>query len=143
MGGWWLTCEDRLQDINTHCLNEFRRHWLCLENGNQQLWQCRPEEWRLNKCVYENLVSQPRSSRPSAPKPVSPREDDLLSDTVRESLYLDAANPGQKLEKVVPDQPKTSTPVHLRTRQVLADFPVLSTQKPFVAPKEDSKEGQS
>lgn len=53
------------------------------------------------------------------------------------------ANPAQKLEKVVPDQPKTSTPVHLRTRQVLADFPVLSTQKPFVAPKADSNEGQS
>lgn len=49
----------RLKDINTHCLEEFRRHWTCLENGNQQLWQCRPQEWKLNKCVYENLVSDP------------------------------------------------------------------------------------
>ncbi|CAI4211238.1 unnamed protein product [Parascedosporium putredinis] len=90
-----------LKDINTHCLNEFRRHWMCLEEGNQQLWQCRPEEWKLNKCVFENL----------------------------------------KLEKVVPDQPKNSTPVHLRTRQVLADFPILKGQgQPFVAPQADSKD---
>lgn len=49
----------------------------------------------------------------------------------------------QKLEKVVPDQPKNSTPVHLRTRQVLADFPLVTTQKPFVAPKADGKEASS
>ena len=46
-----------LNDINAHCLNEFRRHWMCLEEGNQQMWQCRPEEWKLNKCVFDNLVS--------------------------------------------------------------------------------------
>ena len=47
----------------------------------------------------------------------------------------------QKLEKVVPDQPKNSTPVHLRTRQVLADFPILKGQgQPFVAPQADSKD---
>lgn len=46
----------RLKDINTHCLTEFRKHWECLDNRNQQLWQCRPAEWKLNKCVYDNLV---------------------------------------------------------------------------------------
>lgn len=47
---------DRLEDINKHCLTEFRKHWECLENNNQQLWQCRPAERPLNKCVFENLV---------------------------------------------------------------------------------------
>jgi hypothetical protein len=45
-----------IEDINTHCLAEFRKHWTCLDNNNQQLWQCRPAEWKLNKCVFENLV---------------------------------------------------------------------------------------
>lgn len=48
-----------IKDINTHCLAEFRKHWECLDNRNHQLWQCRPAEWKLNKCVYDNLVRQP------------------------------------------------------------------------------------
>ncbi|KAF2427199.1 NADH dehydrogenase, alpha subcomplex, subunit 8 [Tothia fuscella] len=44
-----------LTDINKHCLEEFRRHWECLENNNQQMWQCRRMEWPLNKCVFDNL----------------------------------------------------------------------------------------
>jgi hypothetical protein len=47
---------DRIEDVNKHCLAEFRRHWTCLDNNNQQLWQCRPQEWKLNKCVFDNLV---------------------------------------------------------------------------------------
>lgn len=47
-----------IEDINKHCLEEFRRHWTCLEDNNQQLWQCRPKEWKLNKCVFDNLVSK-------------------------------------------------------------------------------------
>lgn len=46
-----------IEDVNKHCLEEFRRHWTCLDNNNQQLWQCRPAEWKLNKCVFDNLVS--------------------------------------------------------------------------------------
>lgn len=45
-----------IEDINKSCLEQFRTHWQCLENNNQQLWQCRPAEWKLNKCVYDNLV---------------------------------------------------------------------------------------
>jgi hypothetical protein len=45
-----------IADINKHCLNEFRKHWTCLDNNNQQLWQCRPDEFNLNKCVFNNLV---------------------------------------------------------------------------------------
>lgn len=99
---------------------------MCLENGNQQLWQCRPEEWKLNKCVYENLVSRAAPGRPGPRKPLP-----LLT------------SPAQKLEKTVPDQPKASTPVHLRTRQILADFPLISSQGPFVPPKKEDKEASS
>jgi len=44
-----------LSDVNKHCLQEFRKHWECLENNNQQLWQCRKWERPLNKCVFENI----------------------------------------------------------------------------------------
>lgn len=46
-----------IQDINTHCLEQFRSHWECLEQNNQQLWQCRNKESKLNRCVFDNLVS--------------------------------------------------------------------------------------
>jgi hypothetical protein len=49
---------DRLEDINKHCLDHFRSHWKCLERNNQQMWNCRGPEVQLNKCVYDNLVSQ-------------------------------------------------------------------------------------
>ncbi len=54
----WLTTPllCRIEDVNKHCLAEFRKHWQCLDNNNQQLWQCRPAEWKLNKCVFDNLV---------------------------------------------------------------------------------------
>lgn len=45
-----------IDDINKSCLEQFRSHWACLEDNNHQLWQCRPAEWKLNKCVFENLV---------------------------------------------------------------------------------------
>ena len=45
-----------LDDINKNCFEQFRRHWNCLENKNQQLWQCRKAERVLNACVFENLV---------------------------------------------------------------------------------------
>ncbi|KAI7785806.1 nadh-ubiquinone oxidoreductase kda subunit [Diaporthe eres] len=44
-----------IEDINKSCLEQFRAHYECLDNNNQQLWQCRPAEWRLNKCVFHNL----------------------------------------------------------------------------------------
>jgi len=53
---WRSRTRDRLEDINTHCLEQFRTHWKCLDNNNHQLWQCRPEEWKLSKCVYDNMV---------------------------------------------------------------------------------------
>ena len=69
---YWLTriSACRIQDLNTHCLDEFRKHWQCLDNENHQLWQCRPEEWKLNKCVFDKLglvktvPDQPKNSVP-------------------------------------------------------------------------------
>jgi hypothetical protein len=51
-----LTAQLSIEDINKYCLEEFRSHWKCLENNNQQLWQCRKAERPLNKCVFDNLV---------------------------------------------------------------------------------------
>jgi NADH dehydrogenase (ubiquinone) 1 alpha subcomplex subunit 8 len=48
-----------IDDINKSCLEQFRSHWACLEDNNHQLWQCRPAEWKLNKCVFDNLVGYP------------------------------------------------------------------------------------
>jgi hypothetical protein len=51
-----LFSQYRLADIKTHCLEEFRRHWACLDNNNHQLWQCRRHERPFNACVYDKLV---------------------------------------------------------------------------------------
>ena len=52
----WLTCGCSIDDINKHCLKEFRNHWKCLDHNNQQLWHCRAAERPLNKCIFDNLV---------------------------------------------------------------------------------------
>ncbi|KAF2118887.1 NADH-ubiquinone oxidoreductase-like protein 20.8 kDa subunit [Lophiotrema nucula] len=44
-----------IRDLNEHCLNEFRSHWQCLERYNHHLYDCRMEERKLNKCVFDNL----------------------------------------------------------------------------------------
>ncbi|QIX02422.1 hypothetical protein AMS68_007939 [Peltaster fructicola] len=56
-----------LEDINKHCLDAFRGHWQCLENNNQQLWQCRRRETALNKCVFENLKKIPGTPQGETP----------------------------------------------------------------------------
>jgi len=50
---------------------------MCLEFNNHQLWQCRPAEWQLNKCVFDNLVSL--SSIPC----LAPQEDGEPATTCR------------------------------------------------------------
>lgn len=45
-----------LDDINKNCSEEFRKHWRCLDNNNQQLWHCRRLEQLLNGCVFDKLV---------------------------------------------------------------------------------------
>lgn len=91
-----------LEDINQHCYIEFRRHWTCLERNNHQLFQCRPQEWNLSKCVYHTL----------------------------------------KLVKEVPDQPTTSTPVHLRQKMIYAHKRISNRHEPFVPPVKKEEAGQ-
>ena len=56
----WLICDyGRLEDVNKNCLDQFRKHWQCLENNNQSLWHCRRPEQLLNACVFEKLVRLP------------------------------------------------------------------------------------
>ncbi|KAI5305823.1 hypothetical protein KEM55_008831, partial [Ascosphaera atra] len=44
-----------IKDINENCLTQFKNHWECLENNNQNLWECRRAEKELNGCVFEKL----------------------------------------------------------------------------------------
>ncbi|KUI74479.1 hypothetical protein VM1G_10147 [Cytospora mali] len=100
-----------IEDVNKHCLESFRAHWQCLENNNQQLWQCRPDEWRLNKCVFHNLVGFP------FPPPPAPRHTFLH---IRPSLR---GMSFPKLEKTIPDA-AGNIPVHLRSQQIYAHAPI-------------------
>lgn len=58
-GNTWLTRPISLEDINKNCLEQFRMHWMCLENNNHQMWWCRQPEKALNKCVFDKLVRKP------------------------------------------------------------------------------------
>ncbi|KAI9853176.1 MAG: hypothetical protein M1838_000032 [Thelocarpon superellum] len=69
-----------LEDVNKHCLEEFRKHWECLENNNQQLWHCRRFERPLNKCVFDNLrLEKVIPGTPSNVTPVHLRERQIYS----------------------------------------------------------------
>ncbi|KAG5937738.1 hypothetical protein E4U59_004221 [Claviceps monticola] len=70
-----------LKDIDTHCLAEFRKHWDCLENRNHQMWQCRPDEWKLNKCVYDKLNLEKKiPDQPPNVTPVHLRTHQIFAD---------------------------------------------------------------
>lgn len=105
-----------IEDINKSCLEQFRKHWQCLDNNNHQMWQCRKDEWKLNTCVFENLVRHARWLLWIY---------SLALDVLTHSL--------QKLEKTIPGTPSYETPVHLRSRQIYAHYPVLRDrgQPPF------------
>ena len=96
----------RLDDVNKHCLQEFRKHWECLDDYNQQLWQCRRFERPLNKCVFESLVRLPDCPW---------RDLDGGGETHQARL-----TPTQKLEKKIPGAPENEVPVHERKRQIYA-----------------------
>lgn len=95
---------NRLDDVNKHCLAEFRKHWECLDNNNQQLWQCRKFERPLNKCVFDNLV----------------RYAEGASGPVETRFATDVLITLQKLEKKIPGAPENEVPVHERKRQIYA-----------------------
>ncbi|KAK5655933.1 hypothetical protein OQA88_5068 [Cercophora sp. LCS_1] len=85
-----------IKDINTHCLKEFQKHWECLDNNNHQLWQCRPPEWKLNKCVFENLGLE--KVVPDQPK------DNIPVHLRRTQIYAHYAIPGDQKPFVPPRQ---------------------------------------
>ncbi|TVY65688.1 NADH-ubiquinone oxidoreductase 20.8 kDa subunit [Lachnellula suecica] len=75
-----LSASNSIEDVNKHCLEEFRKHWTCLDNNNQQLWQCRPAEWKLNKCVFDNLkLEKAIPDAPANETPVHLRKRQLYS----------------------------------------------------------------
>ena len=84
---------------------EFRKHWECLDNNNQQLWQCRKFERPLNKCVFDNLVCY------AARRIWSPVEGQVATEVLTTL---------QKLEKKIPGAPENEVPVHERKRQIYA-----------------------
>lgn len=94
-----LMAPTRLEDINKHCLAEFRAHWQCLERHNQQMWECRGWERPLNKCVFDSLV--------------------LCLDLWKRTVLLTSP---QGLEKVIPGTPQGELPVHLREKQVFQSW---------------------
>ncbi|EEP81098.1 NADH-ubiquinone oxidoreductase 20.8 kDa subunit [Uncinocarpus reesii 1704] len=71
-----------LKDINTHCLKEFRGHWECLENNNQQLWYCRGPEQKLNACVFDKLgLKKVIPGTPENQTPVHLRKKQIFANT--------------------------------------------------------------
>lgn len=98
--------DNSIDDINKSCLEEFRSHWLCLENNNHQLWQCRRPERVLNKCVFQKIVRTP-----SFHQEMNWTKRHMANDSCFE----------QGLEKTIPDTPKGQTPIHLRDYQTFAN----------------------
>ncbi|MCJ1364433.1 hypothetical protein MMC16_003544 [Acarospora aff. strigata] len=69
-----------ISDINNSCLTEFRKHWACLEQNNQQLWQCRRPERKLNACVFEKInLEKTIPGTPAGEIPVHLRERQIYS----------------------------------------------------------------
>jgi hypothetical protein len=139
-----------IKDINTHCLAEFRKHWECLDNRNHQLWQCRPAEWKLNKCVYDNLVRQPwpitlyegsntiyRNSRRRSP--ISQRTRPLFTfDQSRSSLMcasgLETASPSFRGRRMRNNRALESIKIEVRSCTFVDESKrnyQLSNQNPF------------
>ncbi|EMC96802.1 hypothetical protein BAUCODRAFT_148356 [Baudoinia panamericana UAMH 10762] len=72
-----------LEDINKSCLDVFRQHWECLDDNNQQLWQCRKKERALNKCVFENLkMEKVIPGTPEKETPVHLRKRQIFAHSV-------------------------------------------------------------
>ncbi|KAI9823111.1 MAG: hypothetical protein M1826_000262 [Phylliscum demangeonii] len=69
-----------LADINTHCLDDFRRHWSCLEMNNHRLTMCRRPERVLYSCIFENLkLEKTIPGTPANEVPVHLREKQIFA----------------------------------------------------------------
>ncbi|KAK0634061.1 hypothetical protein B0T14DRAFT_492103 [Immersiella caudata] len=85
-----------IKDINANCLDQFKAHWECLENNNQQMWQCRQKEWSLNKCVFDKLGLEKRI--PDQPK------DEVPVQFRRNQIYAHASIPITQFPYLTPSQ---------------------------------------
>ncbi|KAF2811850.1 NADH-ubiquinone oxidoreductase-like protein 20.8 kDa subunit [Mytilinidion resinicola] len=69
-----------IEDINKHCLEQFRSNWKCLENNNHQMWNCRGSEKNLNTCVFENLkLEKTIPNTPKGEEPVHLRKKQIFA----------------------------------------------------------------
>ncbi|ANB14670.1 hypothetical protein AWJ20_2275 [Sugiyamaella lignohabitans] len=83
-----------LEDINKHCLEEFRLHWQCLEQNNQQFWGCRPAERLLNKCVFEKLQLEKKIPQVSSDNQIHLKKNPLLKPNTEDYASVAAAKRG-------------------------------------------------
>ncbi|CAG9940500.1 unnamed protein product [Clonostachys rosea f. rosea IK726] len=89
-----------IEDVNKHCLEQFTNHWKCLDNHNHQLWQCRPFEWRLNKCVFDNLkIEKKIPDQPGNVTPVELRPQQIFADRKFRSIEGKPFVPGQEAKQ--------------------------------------------
>ncbi|VUC30390.1 unnamed protein product [Clonostachys rosea] len=89
-----------IEDVNKHCLEQFTNHWKCLDNHNHQLWQCRPFEWRLNKCVFDNLKLEKKiPDQPQNVIPVEQRPQQIFADRKFRSIEGKPFVPGQEAKQ--------------------------------------------
>ncbi|KIX09712.1 uncharacterized protein Z518_00793 [Rhinocladiella mackenziei CBS 650.93] len=81
----YMQCKtEALEDINKNCLEEFRAHWMCLENNNHQLWQCRRPERALNRCVFQKIgLEKTIPDTPKGQTPIHLRDKQLFADTTQ------------------------------------------------------------
>jgi len=78
----------RLTKMRDNCGKQWDAHWECLEKRNQEFFQCRQPERKLNDCMFEKLVC--------------PRFPNSLSS---ESAF-------QGLRKTIPGSPEGQPQVH-------------------------------
>ncbi|CAN6674303.1 hypothetical protein TRVA0_051S00694 [Trichomonascus vanleenenianus] len=88
-----------LEDINKHCLEEFRMHWKCLEQQNHEFYGCRPAERLLNKCVFDKLKLEKKiPGQPALETPVHLKEKPMYrpnhDDQVSLKAYKEAKSQG-------------------------------------------------
>ncbi|CAL1700194.1 unnamed protein product [Somion occarium] len=47
--------QDMITKMRENCLQEWDKHWNCLELNNHEYYMCRKPERTLNKCMFEKL----------------------------------------------------------------------------------------
>ncbi|ORZ32067.1 hypothetical protein BCR44DRAFT_1502300 [Catenaria anguillulae PL171] len=62
---------DLLAKLKANCGQEYKAHWSCLDNSNHEFKKCRPEERKLNDCVFDKLgLSKHIPDTPKGEEPI-------------------------------------------------------------------------